>query len=189
MSGGWDEEWELAQARRPRPARRLGFGALVLTVLALGTLMVGVTRWRHWGATLAPQPARGVVAADLMAGATDHEAAHFTLCKGPDRITCVVDGDTIWYQGSKIRLTDINAPEVSEPQCDDELALGEKATRRLVALLNAGPFSLVADAGRDTDKYGRKLRSIRRGGKSLGAVLVSEGLAERWTGHRRDWCH
>jgi len=58
-----------------------------------------------------------------------------------------------------------------------------------MGLLNAGAFSVVADGKRDVDKYGRKLRDITRGGKSLGSVLVSEGLAERWTGRRRDWCH
>jgi micrococcal nuclease len=58
-----------------------------------------------------------------------------------------------------------------------------------MGLLNAGPFSVVEYGSRDTDKYGRKLRDLTRGGKSLGSVLVSEGLAERWTGHRRDWCH
>jgi endonuclease YncB( thermonuclease family) len=29
----------------------------------------------------------------------------------------VVDGDTFWYQGTKIRIADINAPEVSHPGC------------------------------------------------------------------------
>ncbi|MBS0253811.1 MAG: thermonuclease family protein [Proteobacteria bacterium] len=122
------------------------------------------------------------------ASAADTESGHFALCRGRERITCVVDGDTIWYRREKIRIADINAPEVSDPQCDHELDLGEKATDRLVELLNAGPFSLVPLPDRDADVYGRKLRTIRRGGQSLGAVLVAEGLAERWVGYRRDWC-
>ena len=105
------------------------------------------------------------------------------------RTTCVVDGDTIWYRGTKIRVADINAPEVSKPGCANEAAMGERATVRLTALLNAGPFSLAPSPGSpDTDRYGRSLRELHRGGASLGAVLVDEGLAEEWNGRRIDWC-
>lgn len=114
-------------------------------------------------------------------------AAGFALCAGPVRSTCVVDGDTFWLAGEKIRIADINAPETHGPRCPSEAALGEAATRRLIALLNAGPIALVA-ADRDRDRYGRLLRVVMRHGRSLGGELVSEGLAEPWTGHRRDWC-
>ncbi len=64
-----------------------------------------------------------------------------------------------------------------------------KATERLQALLNAGPFSLEPNPeGRSEDTYGRSLMLVTRGGASLGAVLVDEGLAEQWGGPRRDWC-
>lgn len=119
--------------------------------------------------------------------ASDPEAASFTRCSGPGRVTCVVDGDTIWYRGEKIRLADINAPEVSQPGCAAEAALGERATRRLTELLNEGAFSLEREP-RDSDRYGRKLRVITRRGASLGAVLAAEGLAEPWQGRRGQWC-
>lgn len=118
---------------------------------------------------------------------SDREAALFQRCTGPARVTCVVDGDTIWYRGEKIRLADINAPEVSQPDCAAEAVLGERATRRLTELLNAGSFSLERD-GRDSDRYGRKLRVITRHGASLGSTLEAEGLAEHWHGRRGDWC-
>jgi micrococcal nuclease len=111
----------------------------------------------------------------------------FSRCSGPIRVTCVVDGDTIWLKGMKVRIADINTPEVSKPECPAELALGERATSRLVTLLNEGAFSLEP-IDRDEDAYGRKLRIVTRGGESLGATLVSEGLAEAWTGSRRSWC-
>lgn len=123
--------------------------------------------------------------------ASDRESAAFTRCYGPVRVNCVVDGDTFWYEGRKIRIADINAPEVSHPDCPSELALGERATDRLLALLNQGAFTLAPNddgTGRDRDRYGRLLRTVTRHGDSLGAALVSEGLAERWTGHRRYWC-
>lgn len=111
----------------------------------------------------------------------------FSRCSGQIRVTCVVDGDTIWLEGQKIRIADINTPEIGSPGCPAERALGERATSRLTALLNEGGFSLET-IDRDEDQFGRKLRVIIRGGESLGGTLVAEGLAEEWTGSRRSWC-
>lgn len=113
---------------------------------------------------------------------------HFTICEeGARRIDCVVDGDTFWMDGIKIRLADIDAPETHPPRCESERELGDAATRRLQDLLNAGPFELAA-ADRDEDMYGRKLRIVERDSQSIGVELVSEGLARAWTGHRKPWC-
>lgn len=119
---------------------------------------------------------------------SDREAGAFARCEeGAARITCVVDGDTFWYRGLKIRIADINAPELGHPSCTYEARLAETATRRLTDLLNAGPFTLAIN-GRETDRYGRALRLVLRGGRSLGDMLAREGLAERWHGRRGDWC-
>jgi len=112
----------------------------------------------------------------------------YSLCAGSVRVHCVVDGDTIWSEGVKIRIADIDTPEVSEPKCHSEAALGAKATHRMLQLVNAGPFQMQAWPGRDEDKYGRKLRVLVRDGRSLGDILVSEGLARTWTGRRQPWC-
>ena len=106
---------------------------------------------------------------------------------GPIRVTCGAGGDTIWLDGQKIRIADINTPEVSSPACPAERALGEQATSRLVGLLNEAAFSMRA-IDRDEDRYGRKLRIITRDGQSLGRILLAEGLAENWTGSRQSWC-
>ena len=111
----------------------------------------------------------------------------FDIC-GSIRRTCVVDGDTFWLDGVKIRIADIDTPEISEPRCDYEYQLGMRATHRLVELLNDGPFELTTIGSRDEDQYGRKLRVVMRGGRSLGDQLVSEGLARTWTGRREPWC-
>ncbi len=62
-----------------------------------------------------------------------------------------------------------------------------RATKRLTQLLNAGPFTLKP-IDNDTDKYGRSLRVVTRGGESMGETLVDEGLAERWKGYRGGRC-
>jgi endonuclease YncB( thermonuclease family) len=124
-----------------------------------------------------------------VASAGDRETARFSICSGPVRVTCVVDGDTIWYRGEKIRIADLDTPEVSKPGCANEAAMGRRATQRLKSLLNAEPFSLEPNPeGRTRDDYGRSLKLVTRGGESLGDVLVREGLAERWGGPRKAWC-
>lgn len=113
--------------------------------------------------------------------------ASFGICGSGARETCVVDGDTFWLKGEKIRLSDIDAPEISEPKCASERALGERAKHRLTALLNMGPFGLKRGV-RDEDRFGRKLRTVYRNGESLGSLLVTEGLAREWSGRREPWC-
>lgn len=111
----------------------------------------------------------------------------FSIC--PRRaVTCVVDGDTFWLDGVKIRIADIDTPEVRTPQCSSERALGIRATARLIDLLNAGPFELRRASGGEYDRYGRLLRVVVRDGKSIGAQLVEEGLAHTWVGHKEPWC-
>lgn len=112
----------------------------------------------------------------------------YSRCAGGIRVNCIVDGDTLWIGGVKIRIADIDTPEITEPRCAAEKALGERATTRLLELVNAGPFQMRAWAGRNEDKYGRKLRVLVRDGRSIGDILVSEGLARSWTGKRQPWC-
>jgi len=115
------------------------------------------------------------------------KGAHFTLCFVGGGYNCVVDGDTIWLEGEKIRIADIDAPETHDPRCPSEKALGDRATLRLKDLLNSGPVSLRS-IERDRDRYGRSLRLVDVNGESVGQVLVREGLARWYAGHRRAWC-
>jgi endonuclease YncB( thermonuclease family) len=98
-----------------------------------------------------------------------------------------MDGDTFYLGRESIRIADIDAPETHSPKCASEARLGAAATHRLQSLLNAGPIDLRA-IDRDQDRYGRKLRVVVRDGRSLGSVLVSEGLAREWNGRQMPWC-
>jgi micrococcal nuclease len=114
-------------------------------------------------------------------------SARFGLCHSGDARNCVVDGDTFWSGGVKIRIADIDTPETHPPRCAAEAARGEAATVRLQALLNDGPFALEP-IDRDSDRYGRKLRIVTRDGVSIGGILVNEGLARWYGGGRQPWC-
>ena len=111
----------------------------------------------------------------------------FSICGSGQRITCVVDGDTFWFRGEKIRIADIDTPELSPPRCEREREVGLAAKKRLLDILNSGPLSFKTTA-RDEDRFGRKLRIVYRDRRSVGDILVAEGLARRWEGSRRGWC-
>src|SRR5262245_42016154 len=118
-----------------RRKRRSAPGPAPITIMAPLAAFAAMLAWGggHRVAAVTPIP---------LAKVHDQETARFAHCAGPVRVNCVVDGDTFWYRGAKIRVADINAPETSEPRCAFEARLGAQATRRLTQLLNAGPFTL-----------------------------------------------
>ncbi len=126
----------------------------------------------------------GLVYASIPSGAPPSTGAGIQISDA--WAVSVIDGDTFHYRGEKIRIADIDTPEVNG-RCEYETELAARATARMSELLREGPFALEP-ADRDEDRYGRKLRIVTRGGRSLGGQLVEEGLARRWTGWRRPWC-
>lgn len=107
-------------------------------------------------------------------------AASIALCPPHGhRRHCVHDGDTIWWQGEKMRLADIDTPEL-DGRCQRERVLARAARDRLVVLLNERP---VTPRRIGKDRYGRTLAVIG----DVGERLIAEGLATRWP-KRRDWC-
>lgn len=112
-------------------------------------------------------------------------AADLSRCQPGPRDNCVVDGDTIWLKGEKIRLAGIDTPELDGARCRQEREMAEAATERLVALLAGGPV-VIQPQGKD--RYGRTLAVISVGGDDVGGILVAEGLARPWAGKRQPWC-
>src|SRR5439155_18146242 len=93
-------------------------------------------------------------------------------------VAYVVDGDTIDFRGgTRVRLVQIDAPEVQEGEC-----YSRQATRVLRALLPAdSTVALVADGRLDrVDRYGRLLRYVYRHGRNLNVTLVARGAATVW---------
>jgi len=112
----------------------------------------------------------------------------FYYCGTSGVDNCVVDGDTFWVNKTKVRVADIDAPETEQAKCKSERDRGFAAKVRLRDLLNSGNFDLSPFGNQDHDQYGRKLRVVSRNGRSLGAMMVDEGLVRPWTGRRLPWC-
>ena len=105
-------------------------------------------------------------------------------CGSGQRINCVVDGDTVWIDGEKIRLLNVDAPEIGQADCRAERQRGIAARDRMVALTKGRP-EIIRDG---KDRYGRTLAKVRFGGRDVGEALIATGHARRWTGQKSDWC-
>jgi endonuclease YncB( thermonuclease family) len=159
----------VSEGRPTLRRRRSRFSWREIRLTVLGGMLIGLASTQSW-------PGFERLPGDLGGGPA---AAH----AGPVR---VIDGDTFDYGGMRVRVADIDTPE-ARGRCAYETRLAARATARMRDLLNAGPFELHR-VDRDEDRYGRKLRIVTRGGRSLGDALVAEGLARTWTGRREPWC-
>ncbi|MCP4286252.1 MAG: thermonuclease family protein [Gammaproteobacteria bacterium] len=106
------------------------------------------------------------------------------ICGTAKRINCVVDGDTIWLDGEKIRLETFNTPEMNG-KCARERRLAQQATQRLRQILSSEPFKVSRNG---KDRYGRTLATISNSSGNVGDVLITEHLAHKWRGYKEGWC-
>lgn len=104
---------------------------------------------------------------------------------------CVVhDGDTVRCGSERVRLVNIDAPELpGSPRCDPrhlrgglnpswcDYDLGERSAVALSTFLARGP---VAIHRQGQDRYGRTLARLTVNGHDAGAYLVAQGLARPW---------
>lgn len=108
-----------------------------------------------------------LIAALLALGLTPADAAL--------KVVKVYDGDTVTMaDGMKIRLLQIDAPELAEGEC-----YADKAKAALVSLLaKKGTITLKADPVSDSyDRYGRALRYIFVGKVNVNLEMVKLGAA------------
>jgi endonuclease YncB( thermonuclease family) len=125
--------------------------------------------------------------------AAGRTATSIPVCEGGNRaerrLTCVVDGDTGWENGTKWRLTSrgggVDAPEMSKPECEPEQAAAVRSRDRLREMM-AGGYSMTTTG---TDRYGRDLVIIYLDtGHDAGEILIAEGHAQPWPNSGNPWC-
>jgi endonuclease YncB( thermonuclease family) len=115
----------------------------------------------------------------------------------------VLDGDTIEAHGAVYRLVGFDAPETGyRAQCSSERDRGVFAKARLVALVAGGYLDLERVAcscwpgteGTRSCNHGGRCGTLRAGGRDVGDILISEGLARpyvcgpRSCPARQGWC-
>ena len=96
------------------------------------------------------------------------------------------DGDTFVMGGRRIRIANIDAPELHPPRCAEEERLGMAAKEKLQQLLGSGAVTV---SGSSHDRYGRDVRSVQVNGQDVGEAMLSAGLARSYHGEKRQpWC-
>jgi endonuclease YncB( thermonuclease family) len=129
------------------------------------------------------------IAAVVLGPALSQERMRFpqmSVCGASPRVTGVVDGDTVWVDGTKYRFEEIDTPEKgSLAECPQEALQAAEATDRLAEILSEHGFTIKPSG---EDRYGRTLARFMIGEKSAGEMLIEEGLARRWRGKTEEWC-
>lgn len=114
------------------------------------------------------------------------------ICSGNDRaerqLTCLVDGDTGWENGTKWRLVDVDTPEMpAHAECEQEPQRAVEATQRLIELMDDG--YRIEWLNQKDDSGERELARIRlNDGRDAGVVLAYEGFAQPWPNTENPWC-
>lgn len=185
---GWQRSQWKRPPRRQRPRRKPPIFVLFLLVFA-ATVAVTQGYLSGWfdGVSGKPLSFASAATAETSGPSEPPTRVNFSFCHMGGGFNCVVDGDTIWLEGMKVRIADIDAPETHDYRCQAEKDLGDRATERLREILQGGAISLRS-IDRDVDQYGRKLRIVLVDGDSAGEILVAEGLARWYEGGRRPWC-
>lgn len=84
-----------------------------------------------------------------------------------------IDGDTIDIKGERVRLVQINTPEIGTCYAEE----ARRYTQNF--LMSEGKARLVKDLSlNDKDEYGRSLRYIVKGNRNLNLELVRGGYAK-----------
>lgn len=102
------------------------------------------------------------------------------------------DGDTCYVMlngaNTKIRLLELDTPEISKPKCEAELELGLKARGYLNNLIdNAATIEFKTDY--EEDYFGRTLSYLIIDGEDVSANIVSKNLGVVYDrDNKTDWC-
>ena len=102
------------------------------------------------------------------------------------------DGDTCYVtvdnENTKIRLLELDTPEISKPKCDQELQLGFKARDYLNSLImNASSIEFKTDYKKDY--FGRILSYLIIDGEDASAKIISNNLGVVYDRNsKQDWC-
>ena len=162
---GRREMRRLVGGRPPRrsPARRLPLAAAYAACALLLIAGVAVGRGDFSPTTFDPSAARAATGAVL-----------------------VIDGDTLDVGGERVRIANIDTPEMPpKSKCAAEADGALRARDGLKDIVAAGPVVLERTG---TDRYGRTLAHVSVAGADAGRALVAAGLARPWEGRRRSWC-
>ena len=116
------------------------------------------------------------------------ESNNFTDVK----IISCYDGDTCYvtFQGKKdkVRLLDLDTPEISNPKCEKEYILAIEAREYINQLISEGK-KIEFETEYNRDFFGRILSYIIVDGENVSKLMVSHSLGVLYDkNNKKDWC-
>ena len=104
-----------------------------------------------------------------------------------DRVR-VVDAQSLVIDGQRVRLSNVDVPELFPgARCWAEAVLAKQAFFTVLEEVQRGNDVLLRSTGRE-NRWGQTLAEVDIDGVDLGDMLHQQGLASRPTGSRFDWC-
>lgn len=99
-----------------------------------------------------------------------------------DKVTKVIDGDTIYTSKYKIRIIGVDTPETKDPRKPVE-CFGKEAFEKMVELVSGQEVYLEKDPNQGlTDKYGRALRNVYlKDGSNVAYEIIAQGYGHEYT--------
>ena len=102
------------------------------------------------------------------------------------------DGDTCYviYQGKKdkVRLLDLDTPEISNPKCEKEYMLGIEARDYINQLISEGN-RIEFETKYNRDFFDRILSYIIVDGKNVSKIMVNKEFGVEYDkDNKKDWC-
>lgn len=138
-----------------------------------------------------PEIVRRIACALLALSLAGGQAQADGWCRPGNSRLCVIDGDTFVMDGERIRIANIDAPELRRAQCGARRRLAIVARSQLAELLESGPVVIMPGhpaTGRLRDRNGRALALIRVRGREVGEAMIKANLARPWAVRCGSWC-
>ena len=100
----------------------------------------------------------------------------------------VIDGDTIDVRGERIRVVNLDAPDVgSHAKCSLEEQRGQAAKTYAIAIVREADEVGLADR-EGLDRYGRSLARVTLDGEDFAAMMIAAGNGRPWRDRSSNWC-
>ena len=102
------------------------------------------------------------------------------------------DGDTCYVtidnQKEKIRLLELDTPEISKPKCEKEYLRGIEA-RDFINQLIEDANSIIIETDYSKDYFGRTLAYLIVDGVDVSSLMIEKGLGVKYQkGIKNNWC-
>lgn len=100
----------------------------------------------------------------------------------------VIDGDTLRLGRERLRIENLDAPDIgAHARCDLERARGNAARAYAQRLVSRTIWFEIVPTGR-RDRYGRLVVRVLFDGQDFGNAMIEAGHGRAWRGRSSDWC-